>query len=61
LRLGVVTEVTADADVLARANEIGERIASYPPTGRDGVAAVWRGLRGTIEDPESWFAGLSRP
>ena len=61
LRLGIVTEVTADADVLARANEVGDRIASYPSSGRDGVAAVWRRLRGTIDDPESWFAGLSRP
>ncbi|MEY4365097.1 MAG: hypothetical protein RLZZ305_441 [Actinomycetota bacterium] len=61
LRLGVVTEVTADADVLARANEIGDRIASYPASGRDGVAAVWRRLRGSLDDPESWFAGLSRP
>ena len=58
LRLGVVTEVVADPDVLTRANEIGDRIASYPESGRRGIASVWRKLRGEIDNPEEWFAGL---
>lgn len=58
LRLGVVTEVVADADVLTRANELADRIAAYPAAGRNGIAAVWRNLRGRLENPEEWFAGL---
>ena len=61
LRLGIVTEVVADTDVLARANHLADRIASYPETGRRGVAAVWKKLRGELENPEDWFAGLVRP
>jgi len=59
LRLGVVTEVVEDSTVLTRANELADRIASYPASGRDGVAAVWRRLRGTLDDPESWFTSLT--
>ncbi|MFM9131817.1 MAG: enoyl-CoA hydratase/isomerase family protein [Actinomycetota bacterium] len=59
LRLGVVTEVVADDAVLARANELGDRIAAYPVSGREGIARTWKRLRGTIEDPESWFASLA--
>ena len=59
LRLGVVTEVVEDASVLARANELADRIASYPASGRERVAAVWRKLRGTIDDPETWFGTLA--
>lgn len=58
LRLGVVTEVVPDDDVLARANELGDRIASYPPSGRDGIANVWKKLRGEMENPEEFFKGL---
>ena len=61
LRMGVVTEVVEDGAVLARANELADRIASYPPSGRDGVAAVWRKLRGTLDDPERFFTGLVGP
>ena len=60
LRLGIVTEVVPDADVSTRANEIADRIAAYPESGRRGVADVWRRLRGGIEDPEEWFPGLVR-
>jgi enoyl-CoA hydratase/carnithine racemase len=58
LRLGVVTEVVADDAVLARANELADRIAAYPATGREGIARTWRNLRGVIEDPDTWFASL---
>ena len=61
LRLGVVTEVVDDASVLARANELADRIASYPSSGREGVARVWKKLRGGIDDPDSWFESLIRP
>ena len=61
LRLGVVTEVVADDAVLARANELGDRIAAFPESGRRGVAHVWRKLRGELDNPEEWFAGLVRP
>lgn len=59
LRLGVVTEVVDDASVLARANELADRIASYPASGREGMAAVWKRLRGTLDDPEEWFVSLA--
>lgn len=58
LRLGVVTEVVADDDVLARANELADRIAAYPATGREGIARTWRNLRGVIDDPDAWFSSL---
>jgi len=60
LRLGVVTEAVADDAVLARANELGDRIAAYPASGREGIARTWKRLRGTIEDPDAWFSSLAR-
>lgn len=60
LRLGVVTEVVADADVLSRANAIADRIAAYPDSGRSRVAALWKRLRGELADPEEWFSSLMR-
>lgn len=60
LRLGVVTEVVADEGVLARANEIAERIAAYPASGRDGLRRVWSALGTPLEDPEGFFAALIR-
>ena len=59
LRLGVVTEVVADDSVLARANELADRIAAHPASGREGIARTWRKLRGTIEDPDAWFSSLA--
>mgnify|MGYP003349015846 FL=1 len=61
LRLSVVTEVVADDAVLTRANEIADRIAAYPQSGRDGIARVKAKLRGEIADPESWFRALMQP
>lgn len=58
LRLGVVTEVVADGAVLARANELADRIAGYPAAGREGIARTWRNLRGVIDDPDAWFSSL---
>jgi enoyl-CoA hydratase/carnithine racemase len=60
LRLGVVTEVVADERVVERTHELADRIAGYPPAGRAGVAGVWQRLRGTLDDPEAWFAALAR-
>ncbi len=59
LRLGAVTEVVADEQVVARAQELADRIAGYPPAGRAGVAGVWRRLRGEIDNPDEWFASLA--
>ena len=61
LRLCVVTEVVADDNVLPRANEIADRIAAYPQSGRDGIARVQNRLRGEIADPETWFRTLMQP
>ncbi len=58
LRLGVVTEVVADDDVVTRAREIADRIASYPPRGRQAMNEKWKSLRGTIDDPVAWFTQL---
>ena len=58
LRLGVVTEVVPDDDVLSRAREIADRIASYPPRGRLAMNDRWKSLRGTIDDPPAWFRQL---
>ncbi len=58
LRLGVVTEVVADDDVVARAREIADRIAAYPPRGRLAMNEKWKSLRGTIDDPVAWFTQL---
>lgn len=61
LRLSVVTEVVADDMVLRRANELADRIAAYPQSGRDGIARVSRKLRGEVADPDGWFASLMKP
>jgi enoyl-CoA hydratase/carnithine racemase len=59
LRLGLVTEVVPDEQVLTRAQELADRIAGHPPSGSAGVAAVWRDLRGTLDDPDAWFTALA--
>ena len=61
LRLSVVSEVVADDAVLGRANELADRIAAYPSSGREGIARVRRKLRGEIADPDSWFRELMQP
>lgn len=55
LRLGVVTEVVTDADVVSRAEELADRIAGYPVAGRVAMNQKWKQLRGEISDPETWF------
>lgn len=55
LRLGVVTEVVPDADVVSRAEELADRIAGYPVAGRVAMNQKWKQLRGEIADPETWF------
>lgn len=59
LRLGLITEVVPDDQVVARAQELADRVAGHPSTGRAGVAAVWRDLRGTLDDPDAWFTALA--
>jgi enoyl-CoA hydratase/carnithine racemase len=61
LRLAVVTETVDDGAVLERANEMGDRIAAYPASGREGVARVWKKIRGDIADPDRWFSELMQP
>jgi enoyl-CoA hydratase/carnithine racemase len=58
LRLGVVTEVVPDDEVVTRAREIADRIASYPVRGRLAMNDKWKQLRGTIDDPVAWFTQL---
>jgi enoyl-CoA hydratase/carnithine racemase len=58
LRLGVVTEVVTDANVLSRACELADRIASYPVSGRDAMTRKWKQLRGEIANPDEWFREL---
>ncbi|MGB8858112.1 MAG: enoyl-CoA hydratase/isomerase family protein [Ilumatobacteraceae bacterium] len=58
LRLGLVTEVVPDAEVIARATELAERIAAYPVEGRAAVQATWRLLRSEPADPAAWFRTL---
>lgn len=58
LRLGVVTEVVDDADVVARATEIADRIAGYAPAGMRAMNDKWSTLRGRIDDPVAWFTQL---
>lgn len=59
LRLGLVTEVVADDQVVTRAQELGEKLAGHPASGRHGVASVWQRLRGGPADPDTWFADLA--
>lgn len=59
LRLGLVTEVVADTDVVTRAQELADRIAGHPVSGREGIASVWRDLRGELDDPDAWFTALA--
>lgn len=59
LRLGVVTEVVADEVVLTRARELADRIAGYPPAGREAIAGAWRRVRGELDDPSTWFRGVA--
>lgn len=58
LRLGVVTDVVADTDVLSRAREYADRISGYPVAGRAAMSQKWKQLRGEIEDPATWFRDL---
>ena len=59
LRLGVVTEVVPDADVLTRAAELADWVADHPVSGRTGIEATWRKLRAEPDDPDAWFASLT--
>ncbi len=59
LRLGIATEVVPDDQVVARANELADRIAGFPPQGRRAVTGIWKGLRGELADPDAWFASLA--
>ncbi len=58
LRLGIVTDVVADADVLLQARAYADRIAGYPVAGRQAMSQKWKQLRGEIEDPTRWFRNL---
>jgi len=58
LRLGIVGEVVPDADVLTRACELADRIASYPVAGRQAMTQTWKQLRGVIDEPDTWFRQL---
>ena len=58
LRLGLVTEVVADDQVTARAQELADRIASHPPKGLAGIRSVAARLSPPISDPYAYFASL---
>ncbi len=59
LRLGLVTEVVEDTDVVSRAQVLGDRIAGFPTSGRKGIARVWQQLRPPIDDVDAWFSRLT--
>lgn len=61
LRLGVVTEVVPDTDVVTRARELADRIASYPVSGRKFMNDKRKSLRGELDDPVAWFSQLFEP
>lgn len=58
-RLGLVTEVVADDQVVARARELADRIAGHPSSGREAVGSIWRRLRSDLVDPDEWFASMA--
>jgi enoyl-CoA hydratase/carnithine racemase len=58
LRLGVVSEVVPDVDVVTRAAELADRISNYPVAGRVAMTSMWKQLRGEIEEPDAWFREL---
>ncbi|MGA0117382.1 MAG: enoyl-CoA hydratase/isomerase family protein [Ilumatobacteraceae bacterium] len=58
LRLGVVTNVVPDDEVLPTAREYADRLAGYPVAGRQAMVQMWKRLRGEIEDPSTWFRNL---
>lgn len=53
-RLGMAIDVVPDDQVLSRAREIAQAVASYPPEGVRGIKATLRGLAG-LKDPEAYF------
>lgn len=59
VRLGIVTEVVPDERVVARATELADRIAGFPPEGRRAVTGIWKRLRGELADPDAWFGELA--
>ena len=58
LRLGLVTEVVADDQVVVRAQALADRIASHPPRGLAGIVSVAKRLSPPIADPYAYFASL---
>ena len=53
-RLGLAAEVVADADVVSRACQLAERLASFPPGAGARHKADLRAQSG-ITDPKQWF------
>ena len=60
VKLGLVSEVVADSEVLNRSRIVADHIASHPQRGRDGIVRTWDTLRGRIDNPDEWFANLIR-
>lgn len=60
MRLGVVSEVVPDAQVLARCRERATEISTWPA---DGVARIKASLRAAFLDtsPDAWFARFAAP
>lgn len=58
LRLGLVTEVVADDQVVIRAEALADRIASHPLRGLAGIVSVAKRLSPPIADPYAYFASL---
>ncbi len=57
VRLGLAIESVPADQVVARAHELAEQLAAYPPNGLRSVKASLRSLT-PVTDPEEWF---SRP
>lgn len=59
LRLGLVTEVVPDGEVVTRAQALADAVAAHPERGRRAVLDVWRGLRSPATDMDAWFAEVA--
>lgn len=59
VRLGLVTEMVPDADVVTRAQALADTVAAHPESGRRAVLGVWRALRAPAADMDAWFADVA--
>jgi enoyl-CoA hydratase/carnithine racemase len=56
LRFGIATEVVADAEVVARAQQLADQLAAHPNAAPSQLKIAVRAFGPAAEDPEAWFA-----